>query len=216
MALLSNKLQHFKSSFDASTPPEILETINRSISLLQSESDLGQHLNIGDPFPLFELSDLSNQAYFSNQLIKDKPLIITLVRGGGGPYCMLEMQVWQTVYEQNSRDLNLVAITPELPQYANTMKQDNNLSFPLLVDEGLSFAKTLGLLWQIDNDLKQQLLKWNIDLTERSNCNDNFNVPVPATFVIDKDGRIQFRFIEEDYSLRAEPEDVLEVYRSLL
>lgn len=215
MALLSQKLQHFKSTFDAETPAEILETINRSISLFQSKEQLTDRLTIGEQFPYFELQDLQHQTFNSFHLLKDKPLIITIVRGGWCPYCMLEMQVWQQCFEQNNQELNLVAITPELPEYANTMKQDNNLSFPLLFDSGLKFISQLGLVWQIDNSLKQQLLRWNIDLTER-NCDDKFNVPVPATFVIDREGQIQFRFVEEDYSLRAEPEDVLKVYNSLL
>lgn len=216
MALLSKKLKHFKSTFDAKTPPEILETINRSISLFQSEDNLSHLLKVGDQFPPFKLSDIEGNEFNSAQLLRDKPLIITIVRGGWCPYCMLEMQVWQQSYEENDQQLNIIAVTPELPEYASTMKQDNNLSFPLLFDEGLKFADELGLVWQIDNDLKQQLLRWNIDLSERSDCDDTFNLPVPATFVLDKDGRITFRFVEEDYSLRADPEDVLKTYKSLL
>lgn len=213
MALLSKKLRNFKSSFDAKTPPEILETINRSISLFQSEGNLEQCLKVDDVFPDFELTSLNNKSHTKAQLLKDKPLIITIVRGGWCPYCMLEMQVWQQCYEENKRDLNIIAITPELPEYANTMKQDNNLSFPLFFDAGLELISKLGLVWQIDNGMKQQLLRWNIDLSERCNC---FDLPVPATFVLDKNGCIKFRFVEEDYSLRADPEDVLKVYNSLL
>lgn len=213
MTLLSKKLQHFKSTFDASTPPEILETINRSISLFQSENDLEQCLKVGERFPNFELTDLSNKTQNKALLVKDKPLIITIVRGGWCPYCMLEMQVWQQYYEQSNKELNIIAITPELPEYANTMKQDNKLSFPLFFDAGLKLISKLGLEWQIDNGMKQQLLRWNVDLAERCNC---INLPVPATFVLDKNGYIQFRFVEEDYSLRADPEDVLKIYDALL
>lgn len=215
MALLSQKLQHFKSTFDTETPAEILETINRSISLLQSQSSFSQQLKIGEQFPYFELQDLNKRTFNSFHLLKDKPLIITIVRGGWCPYCMLEMQVWQKTFEQNNSELNLVVITPELPEFAHVMKQDNNLSFPVLFDPGLTFISELGLVWKIDDALKQQLLKWNVDLTQR-HCDDEFNLPVPATFVLNQQGQIKFRFIEEDYSLRAEPEDVLQVYHSLL
>lgn len=215
MASLSEKLQSFKSSFDADTPAQILETINRSVSLLQSRQQFIESLKLNDNFPRFELTGLDGIEYTSAELLKNKPLIITLVRGGWCPYCMLEMQAWQDLYQTMEGSLNIIAVTPEMPQYANTMKIDNQLDFPLIYDSNLQFAKKLGLIWKIDNALKDVLLKWNIDLSER-NCSADFSLPVPATFVVDQDHKVKYRFIEEDYSLRAEPEQVIDVYQSLL
>ncbi len=215
MTLLSEKLQHFKSSFDADTPPSILETINRSVSLLQSRNQFDQCLKLDEYFPKFKLTGLDGMIYESDQLLHNSPLIITIIRGGWCPYCMLEMQTWQEYYRNNNEQLNLITVTPEMPQYANSMRIDNQLDFPLIYDSKLQFATKLGLIWKIDNQLKQLLLKWNIDLSER-NCSADFTLPVPATFVIDKNYQIKFRFIEEDYSIRAEPEQVIKVYQSLL
>lgn len=214
MHLLSDALRNFKSSFDAETPTDILETINRSISLLQSEDRFSNVLALGEPFPPFSLFDIDGKLFDSIDLLQNKPLIVTLIRGGWCPYCMLEMQAWQQYYQAHQQGLNIVAITPELPQYASIMKTDNHLSFPVLYDRGLSLSEKLGLIWHIDDDLKAQLLKWNIDLTKRSSSK-TFKLPIPATFVLDKAHKIQFRFIEEDYSRRAEPEDVLSIYHGL-
>ena len=215
MTSLSEKLQHFKSSFDSDTPPQILETINRSVSLLQSREQFIQSLQLYDQFPTFQLTGLDGTQYDSDKLLGTRPLIITLIRGGWCPYCMLEMQEWQQLFYKMQGNLNIIAVTPEMPQYANTMKIDNQLDFPLIYDSKLQFAKKLGLIWKIDNGLKEVLLRWKIDLSER-NCSADFSLPVPATFVVDKDYKIKFRFIEEDYSVRAEPAEVLAVYQSLL
>jgi peroxiredoxin len=214
MHLLSDSLRNFKSSFDAETPPEILETINRSISLLQNEDKFSNVLTINAPFPPFSLFDIDGHLFDSIDLLQHKPLIVTFIRGGWCPYCMLEMQAWQHYYQLHEHGLNIVAITPELPQYASIMKTDNQLSFPVLYDRGLTLSTKLDLIWEIDQALTEQLLKWNIDLTKRSSSK-KFNVPIPATFVLDQNHKIQFRFIEEDYSRRAEPEQVLSVYSSL-
>lgn len=215
MSSLSKKLASYKSDFKTRTPVEILETINRSISLFQEHSALKSVLQVGQTFPSFELADINGQLFNSKALIQDNPLILTFVRGGWCPYCVLETQMWQQYFEKSRSTLNIVAITPEKPEFAKSMQSENNLSFPLLFDSGLCFAEQLGLVWKTDDAMKQQLLKWDINLTER-HCTPTFNLPVPATFVIDKKGVIQFRFIEEDYSSRAEPDDVLAIYNRLI
>lgn len=215
MADLADKLRQYKSSFDASTPTEILETINRSISLFQSHSVCNNCLPVGDKFPSFRLQSVSGETVDSEVLLQKAPLVITLIRGGWCPYCMLEMQAWQRHFEASFEQFNIVAITPELFPYAHQVKQDNNISFPILVDKDMAFAKQLGLIWDLDEDMTALLLKWNINITERTSEN-NFQLPVPATFVIGQNYTIYFRFIEEDYTQRAEPSEVLKTYNNLL
>lgn len=215
MADLTDTLRQFKSTFDASTPAEILETINRSLSLFQSHSVCASCLPVGSKLPKFTLKTINDVPLNSDELLSDGPLIITLIRGGWCPYCILEMQAWQKWCDSVDYPINLVAITPEVPKYAIQAKQDNNLNFPILIDEGQSFAQSLGLIWELDEDMKQLLKRWEIDLEQR-NKEPMFRLPVPATFVIDKNYIIHFRFIEEDYTIRAEPEKVLEIYQKLL
>lgn len=215
MLELAEKLKQFKSSFDASTPTEILETINRSVSLFQRESVCDSCLMRGSDFPKFTLKNIDGQDISSDSLLAEKPLVVSFIRGGWCPYCVLEMQAWQQYYEASFEDFNIVAITPEIPEFACRVKQDNDISFPVLIDEKMQLAKQLGLVWLLDDDMKELLLKWDIDILKRT-CDTKFNVPVPATFVIDRNGKIQYRFIEEDYTIRAEPSEVLQVYRHLL
>lgn len=215
MSSLSKKLASYKSDFNTRTPVAILETINRSISLFQEHSALKSVLKVGQKFPPFELADLNGRLFNSRELIKEKPLIVTFVRGGWCPYCVLETQMWQQYFEKSKSSLNIIAITPEKPEFAKSMLPDNSQNVPLLFDSGLCFAEQLGLVWKTDDAMKAQLLKWDINLTER-HCTQTFNLPVPATFVIDQQGIIQFRFIEEDYSTRAELDDVLAVYNRFI
>lgn len=215
MAALAEKLRQFKSSFDASTPTEILETINRSISLFQQENVCQTCLITGSTFPSFTLNNLQGNVTELTQLVQDKPLVITFIRGGWCPYCVLEMQAWQSYYKASFEEFNIVAITPEFPEFSSQLQKDNNISFPILIDKGLQLVSKLGLVWSLDADMQDLLLKWNIDLTKRS-CETKFNVPIPATFVIDKDLTIKYRFIEEDYTIRAEPSDVIKAYQALL
>lgn len=215
MLELAEKLKQYKSTFDASTPSEILETINRSVSLFQQESVCDSCLMTGSEFPAFTLKDLNGRTVCSHDLLKDKPLVVSFIRGGWCPYCVLELQAWQQYYDASFNDFNIVAITPELPEFACQVKKDNHISFPVLIDEELQLTKKLGLVWPLDDEMKSLLLKWDIDVSKRT-CDTKFNLPVPATFVIDKNRVIQYRFIEEDYTIRAEPSEVLNIYRKFL
>lgn len=214
MPTLREKLEEYRSSFDEDTPKELLETISRSLSLLQSK-DVQQHaIKVGDAFPEFSLNSDKNQPTSLSSLIKQGPLIVTFIRGGWCPYCILEMREWQTLYETSEQPFNFVAITPEINEFATQLKIDNHLSVPLLIDRELTLAASLGLVWQIDDDMKSLLNKWQI-LLEKRNCDNRYQLPVPATFVINREGNVTFRFIEEDYTVRAEPQDVINHYQSL-
>ncbi len=215
MSSLTDKLRHFKSTFDATTPPELLETINRSISLLQAESIKDSCIKVGAKIPEFSLPDINGELFKSEQLLAEKPLVISFIRGGWCPYCMLEMQAWQHYYEASFQEFNIVAITPEVAEYASAASSDNQLNFPVLLDRNLEFADSLCLVWKLDPGMQDILLKWDIDIRKR-NSDDRSHLPVPATLVVDQNHVVRFMHVEEDYTQRAEPEEVLKAYEKLL
>lgn len=127
---------------------------------------------------------------------------------------MLEIQAWQQYYEASFQHFNIIAITPEIAEYALATSQDNAMRFPLLIDQHLQLANELGLVHTLDADMKDVLLKWDIDIHKRT-CDERYSLPIPATFVIDQDRTVKYVYIEEDYTQRAEPEEVLKIYQKL-
>lgn len=186
MSSLADKLKHFKSTFDANTPTELLETINRSISLLQQQCIGDSCIQLEHKFPEFQLPNAKGQLVSSETLLNEHPLVVTFIRGGWCPYCMLEIQAWQQYYEASFQHFNIIAITPEIAEYALATSQDNAMRFPLLIDQNLRLANALGLVHTLDADMKDVLLKWDIDLHKRT-CDERYSLPIPATFVIDQD-----------------------------
>lgn len=214
MLNLSQKLLNFKSSFDQETPNEVLETLSRSISLLQNSDLRSRAVDLGNPAPPIMAVTPEGSLVRSDELLANGPVIISFIRGGWCPYCMLEMQAWQELIEQSDFPVNFIALTGEIPEVAMQAVEDNDLSFPILTDVNYRIAKQFGLAWNLDEGMRQQLIKWGIDLYERT-CNNNL-LPVPATYIIDTDGKVSYRFLEEDYTSRAEPEEVLKVYKQML
>jgi len=91
-----------------------------------------------------------------------------------------------------------------------TTVEKNELKFEILSDIDNKFAKELGLVFSLRDDLKTLYDGFGIDL-EGTQGNDKFELPLPGTFVIGQDGKVILAHVDEDYRTRMEPEAVLEV-----
>ena len=110
---------------------------------------------------------------------------------------------------------SLVAISPEKTDNSLTFKEKNELEYEVLTDPGNVVARSFGLSFRVDDAAKAVFLEtFSLDLAER-NGDDSWELPIPATYVIAPDGRIEFAFVEADYTKRAEPETILEAVQGL-
>ena len=111
---------------------------------------------------------------------------------------------------------SLVAISPEKADNSLTFKEKNELDFEVLTDPGNNVARSFGLSFRLDDDAKAVFLDtFSLDLSER-NGDGSWELPIPATYVVGPDGRIEFDFVDADYTKRAEPETILEAVRGLV
>ncbi len=104
---------------------------------------------------------------------------------------------------------SLVAITPELPDQTLTTVDKNQLQFEVLSDVGNNVARQFGLVFQLPADLRTVYQGFGIDLP-KTQGNQDFELPIPATFVIDRDGKVVKALVDPDYTKRLEPEAVVE------
>ena len=89
------------------------------------------------------------------------------------------------------------------------------MAFEILSDRSNAVARRFGLVFQFPPDLVA-LYKTGFknDLTVRNGI-DNFELPIPATFVIAQDGVIRLAFVDPDYTKRLEPQDIVETLLAL-
>jgi peroxiredoxin len=107
----------------------------------------------------------------------------------------------------------LVAVSPELPDGSLSMAEQNALEFEVLSDVGNVAARAYGLVYRLPDELLPVYRRWGIVLPER-NGDDSWELPVPGTFVVGRDGFIRYAFADSDYTRRAEPSAILEALRS--
>lgn len=106
----------------------------------------------------------------------------------------------------------LIAITPETPDNSLTTSEKNELTFSVLSDIDNTYAKTLGLVFQLPKDLQDVYNDFGIDV-KKHNENTNFELPMPATYIVNKDRQVIYSFVPEHYTERLEPEAILEVIK---
>lgn len=217
MTTLTEQLQKYKNNFNETVSSEILEIISRNVSLLQKQKVLKSSLKVGDVVEINRVNDGRGNAVVLDKLLSGSPLIITFVRGSWCPYCMLELQAWNKLIQltNHNHSVNFVAISGETAGLLRLAKRDNNLNFRITEDKGYFLAQSFGLIYKVPDEMKKLLLKWGIDLKKRA-CTDDFLLPIPATYILDKNHVIRYAFLEEDYTQRAEPQDVYNEYLKLM
>lgn len=125
------------------------------------------------------------------------------------------MQAYQEILPELERlGASLVAISPELPDDSLSTSEKNELAFPVLSDVGNHVARRYGLVFKLADALRQPMEKFGIDLG-KVNGDPSWELPIPATYVIARDGIIRLAFVDADYRRRLEPAEILAALQAL-
>ncbi len=109
---------------------------------------------------------------------------------------------------------SLIAISPQTPDKSLTVAEKNALQFEVLSDAGNSVARQFGLAFRFVDELRETFEKMGIQLPEY-NGDDAWELPIPGTYVIDRDGTIRLAYVDANYTTRLEPGDILESLQGL-
>lgn len=108
----------------------------------------------------------------------------------------------------------LIAISPQLVEHNRAMIEQNELDFEILHDPGNEVAHAYGLRWALPEDLKQLYKKFGIDLAE-FNGEGSGTLAVPARFIVNTAGVVQYAHVDPDYTQRPEPQETLQELKRL-
>jgi len=180
-----------------------------------SSGDAPQGLQVGDQLASFELPNQLGQTISLDELQGDSNIVISFYRGGWCPYCNIELCVLQQALpEFKSHGARLIAISPQLPDESMSTAEKNELSFPVLSDAGNKVAREFGLVFTLSEQLRPLYESFNIDLPA-TNGDKSFELPIPATFIIDSDGVVKGAFVNADHKQRMDPSDIINVLKEI-
>jgi len=142
-------------------------------------------------------SPLSLQA-----LLMQKPTVLIFYRGGWCPYCSKQLAELKSI-EQDLVDegYQIVAISPESPQKLQSQKLQTEFAVTLISDESLDAIRGFGVGYYVPSDTRK-LYKDRMDVDLTADITKRAVLPAPAIFILDETGRVQFNYVNPDYTVR--------------
>ena len=196
---------------------EKFSILTGDIERVRAAGTVDNALKVGQSAPVFTLPDaLGNQVSLKALLAKG-PVVVSFYRGEWCPFCNIELRALEEALpKMRALGATLIAISPEKPDHGIVVTKKNKLTFPVLSDFGNKVARQFGIVFQVGQDLKEfSKNAFQNDLAVR-NGEESYELPVPATYIIDTAGIIRFAHVEVDYMLgRAEPEAVVAVLETI-
>jgi len=175
----------------------------------------GRALKIGDTMPSFLLPNAEGRLVFSDDLLRQGPLVVNFFRGNWCPYCRRTLEALETALPAiEGSGGHLVALTPDTGSHFAETKGRHALTYDILSDVDSAVGLQFGVLFRAPEPYRELLASLGIDLEERHG-NSGWFIPIPATFVVDQSGVIRYAFVNVDFTRRAEPEEVVDVLRAL-
>lgn len=212
---LASRLSELSASYAAKMTPEQLAEMEAAIAEI-ARGEAGKRApRVGAKAPDFELGGAQGERVRLSELLRQGPVVLSWYRGGWCPYCNLQLHAYQEVLgDIHAQGAQLVALSPELPEHGRETARKNALAFPVLSDVRGAAARDYGLSFALSAEQAAQWKAWGLDLAARHG-DEAWTLPVPATFVIDREGIVRWAFVETDYRKRAEPSEILRALASL-
>lgn len=200
------------------TMPDAIKTLEADSAALAARYKL-KPLTVGDTAPNFTLPNATKKSVSLSTLLKEnKAVVLTMYRGAWCPYCNIALNHLSKMVPQLEKlGGKLVALTPETPDEAMTLKEKSELKFEVLSDDGCEVALKYGAAFKVSDVMKGVIKGMGVEF-DKINGNSETrkaSLPVPATFVIGKDGKITYSFFKLDYTKRAEPADILAAVKKI-
>ena len=163
--------------------------------------------------PEFRALDVDGEAFGVDPANLDRPVVLTFYRGGWCPYCNMHLaELRKTENELKEMGFDVWFISPDRPELLSEGK-DSEFGYRLLSDPGMNAAQAFGIAFRLDDETFERYAGFGNNLNERSG-DDHKALPSPATFIIGTDGKVQFAYVNPDYSVRLAPEVLLAAARA--
>jgi len=190
-------------------PAETQAIHARAVAELRQKRLAANILAIGSKVPEFNLEDHDGKGVSSSDLLAKGHLVLCFVRGRWCPFCVGQMEAMNLVLpEIEQAGATLVAISPQTVKQAFFMRDQHKLRFPLLSDAGNKVARQFGLAYRVPDEQRAVYQRAFVNLPF-VNGDDSWELPIPATYVVDRGGTVLYASANEDYTERPEPEDIV-------
>jgi peroxiredoxin len=167
-------------------------------------------LPVGAKAPAFELPDHDGKLVSSSDLLAKGRLVLCFIRGRWCPFCVGQMEAMNLVLPQiEQAGATLLAISPQTMKQSFFMHDQHKLRFPLLSDAGNKVARQFGLTYRVPQPQEAIYRRAFVNLPF-ANGDESWELPIPASYILDRDATVLYASANEDYTERPEPADIVQ------
>lgn len=208
---LSEQLAELAAQGKTRLPEATQEMYRRALAALDESGIADRALGEGDTAPDFELPNAVGYPVRLSELLSSGPVILSFYRGQWCPFCNLELQALQRAMgDVEAAGASLVAVSPNTPDTTLTTVEKHALTFPVLSDNDNLVAKQFNLVYEMTPENIENYREKGRDIPAM-NGTDKWELPIPATYVIDRQQVIRYAFGDTNHRVRAEPAEVVAV-----
>lgn len=172
-------------------------------------------LAVGTKAPDVAVTGIDGNPVQLANLYKDGPIVVTFYRGGWCPFCNRALSAWHDKMDAlRAAGGTFVALTPEKPDLAAATREKAKGDYAVFTDGAFAAAKAFKVHFVVDDATKAKYQQFGLNVGE-ANVSGTWELPAPATFVIDKEGVIRWAFADWDYRKRADPGEVIRAVQAL-
>ncbi len=190
-------------------PAETQAVHASAVAELKRQNRAANILPLGSKIPAFQLQDHDGKTITSSDLLAKARLVLCFIRGRWCPFCVAQMEAMNLILpEIEQTGASLAAISPQTVQQSFFMRDQHKLRFPLLADPGNNVARQFRLTYRVPDEQRAVYQRAFVNLPF-VNGDDSWELPIPATYIVDRDSTVLYASADEDYTERPEPEDIL-------
>ena len=208
---LSEQLEQFKQAGATKIPLEVQALREQAIATVARSGIVEQRLTEGDTAPDFTLPNADGTSTTLSTMLAKDPVVLTFYRGEWCPYCNLTLRAYQAALPHfTALGATLIAISPQLPDFSQAMSTKADLTFPVLSDVGNKVAHDYRLVYTMSESIRP----YSADLA-KYNGDESWELPLAATFVINRDRVIRLAFVSADHRQRLDPTAIIAALEEL-
>jgi peroxiredoxin len=167
-------------------------------------------LFINSKAPDFKATDQNGNTVRLKDLLKKGKVVLVFYRGEWCPYCNRYLKKLQDSLDLiKEKGATVVAVSPELSTNVKKTVEKTGASFPVLYDEGMKIMKAYEVEYEVPVNTQTRYRNTGLKLEEANGKNGAY-LPIPATYIINKEGTVTYRYFEADYKKRPSVKDILD------
>lgn len=189
---------------------KILFSVLASLAVfISTAQEKPEGLFINSKAPEFKINDQSGVEVSLKELRKKGQVVLIFYRGNWCPYCNKQLKALQDSLQLiTEKGAQLVAITPEASTGIDSTVSKTGAVFPILFDEGGKLATAYQVGFKVDDRTLNRYKMAGIDLL-KNNQQKEAVLPVPAVYIINKEGTVTYRYFDENYKKRVSVEEIV-------